>query len=326
MHCYLATGFTLHTQFMALGDWIKAARPRTLPLAVSSVGLGGLLAYQADLLNLPILVWTFITTLLLQVLSNFANDYGDTVNGADSAAVDRKGPSRAVQSGAISASQMRNAVTITSGLAFLSGLYLLYQAFGTNWSLWLPFLGLGILAIIGAITYTMGKRPYGYAGLGDLAVFLFFGFLGVCGSFYLHAGFISHESVHGAIFIGAYSVLVLNLNNIRDIESDKKAGKMSIPVRIGLGPAMIYHAIILLGGTFALITYLVDFSDDLRKLVPVMLPLMNLAAATLGYFTRYRKTGEPKWIDKLLPMTAMSTVGAVFVLMVMTILSKYVIF
>jgi 1,4-dihydroxy-2-naphthoate octaprenyltransferase len=159
--------------------WLKAFRLRTLPLALSSIGMGTFLAaYQGEFDG-----WIFLlcclTTIFLQILSNLANDYGDTIHGADHA--DRVGPSRAVQSGLISQSQMNKALLIFIVLSLLSGVYLLLLALD-DWLSVLLFLGIGLLAILAAIFYTMGKKPYGYAGFGDISVLIFFGFVGVAGS------------------------------------------------------------------------------------------------------------------------------------------------
>jgi 1,4-dihydroxy-2-naphthoate octaprenyltransferase len=217
---------------------------RTLPLALSCIAMGGFLASSAGAFRWDIFILCVTTTILLQVLSNLANDYGDSVHGADSD--DRKGPSRAVQSGAISASQMRGAVLIFVFLCLTSGISLLFIAFGLNWNAIFFFFGLGVLCILAAIAYTVGKRPYGYAGLGDLSVLIFFGFVGVLGSYYLFTKNISWVEGLPAFSCGLFSIAVLNINNIRDIESDKKAGKFSIPVRIGRDKAIVYHWILLL--------------------------------------------------------------------------------
>ena len=151
--------------------WLSAFRLRTLPLALASIGMGSFLAGAEGLFDWQIFVFCALTTIFLQILSNLANDYGDSVHGADS--LDREGPQRAVQSGQISKKDMFGAMVVFAFLSLISGLYLLYLAIDSTQSFWL-FLGLGILAIIAAITYTAGKRPYGYAGLGDISVLLFF--------------------------------------------------------------------------------------------------------------------------------------------------------
>jgi 1,4-dihydroxy-2-naphthoate octaprenyltransferase len=215
-----------------MNRWVDAARPRTLPLAVGSILLGNFLAYATGKFDLIIAILATLTTLLLQILSNFANDLGDFANGVDNA--DRKVALRAVQTGKISQQEMRTAVIMTAVLSFLSGICLLY--FGlkeASIEVWGTFLGLGLAAIAAAIAYTVGKRPYGYMGLGDVSVFLFFGLIGTLGTYYLQTFSLNYTILLPASGCGFLSVAVLNLNNLRDIENDIKAGKNSIPVRIG---------------------------------------------------------------------------------------------
>jgi 1,4-dihydroxy-2-naphthoate octaprenyltransferase len=220
--------------------------------------MGGFLAASNGAFQWNIFLFSVLTTIFLQILSNLANDYGDSIHGADSA--ERKGPSRAVQSGAITASQMKVAIIIFIALCLASGISLLLISFGLNWNAILFFFGLGVLSILAAIAYTVGKKPYGYAGLGDFSVLIFFGLIGVMGSNYLFTKQLNWIQVLPALSCGFFSMGVLNINNIRDIESDKKAGKYSIPVRIGRENAIAYHWFLLIGGMvstlmFALLTY-----------------------------------------------------------------------
>lgn len=226
--------------------WIDAFRLRTLPLAMSSVLMGAFLAASVGAFRWDVFVLCVTTTIFLQILSNLANDYGDSIHGADSA--DRRGPQRAVQSGKITAAQMKGGIIVFIVLSLVSGISLLFIAFGLNWNVILFFLGLGILSIIAAIAYTVGKRPYGYAGLGDISVFIFFGLTGVLGSLYLYTHELSGAHVLPAISCGVFAVGVLNINNIRDIESDRIAGKYSIPVRIGRANAVRYHWVLIFSG------------------------------------------------------------------------------
>lgn len=199
-----------------------------------------------------VLILASLTTIFLQVLSNLANDYGDSVHGADSA--DREGPVRAVQSGIISLAEMKRAMIICGVLSFVSGIFLLFVAL-QSWQLILIFVGLGLAAIYAAITYTSGSNPYGYIGLGDISVFLFFGLLGVIGTFFLHNLTIEMGAWLPAISLGLFSTAVLNINNIRDIASDTKAGKRSIPVRIGRENAVFYNWTLILGGNLLLLAF-----------------------------------------------------------------------
>lgn len=238
---------------MKFRSWVGAMRLRTLPLSLSCIGMGSFLAAGIDAFRWDVFLLCVWTTILLQILSNLANDYGDTVHGADHA--DRQGPSRAVQSGVISATAMRTAVILVSVLTFVSGIVLLMVSLGLDVRAFVFFLALGGLSIAAAITYTAGRKPYGYAGLGDLSVFIFFGLVGVMGSNYLFTRSLDVLLVLPAMSCGFFSIGVLNVNNIRDIESDRKAGKWSIPVRIGRENAIKYHWFLLGGGLLTALVF-----------------------------------------------------------------------
>lgn len=253
--------------------WMEAFRLRTLPLALSCILMGSFLASAAGAFRWDIFSLCVLTTVLLQILSNLANDYGDSIHGADSAV--RQGPARAVQSGAISATKMRSAVFLFTFLSLTSGIMLLAVAFGSDWKAILYFFGLGVLSIAAAIAYTVGKRPYGYAGLGDFSVLIFFGLVGVLGSYYLFTKTITWIELLPALSCGFFSMAVLNINNIRDIESDRKAGKFSIPVRIGRANAILYHWMLLLLGTAAAFVYtFLRFQSGWQLLFILSLPLL----------------------------------------------------
>lgn len=252
--------------------WLIAFRLRTLPLSLSCIGMAGFLAFAAGKFDTTIFALCCLTTIFLQVLSNLANDYGDSVNGADHAG--RTGPSRAVQSGAITASQMKSAMVVFSVLCLVSGISLLLISFGTNWNAILFFLALGLLSIAAAIAYTVGKKPYGYSGLGDISVLIFFGLIGVLGSLYLFTQSISYLEILPALTCGFFSVAVLNINNVRDIESDRQAGKFSVPVRIGKSNAVIYHWVLLIGGiSFSLAYCLLNFKSYYQFIFLLSVPL-----------------------------------------------------
>jgi 1,4-dihydroxy-2-naphthoate polyprenyltransferase len=253
--------------------WLSAIRLRTLPLALSSIGMGGFLAVAAGKFDWTIFLFCCLTTICLQILSNLANDYGDSVNGADHAG--RKGPSRAVQSGAISLSQMRAAVIITAVLSFASGISLLRVSLDWNQNEFLVFLGIGVLSILAAIAYTVGKKPYGYSGLGDISVLIFFGLVGVMGSVYLMTKTLDWLNLLPALSCGLFSVAVLNINNIRDIESDKAAGKFSVPVRIGKQKAALYHSYLLIIGTLSSLIYVIlNFRTAWQLLFLLVFPIL----------------------------------------------------
>lgn len=235
--------------------------------------MGAFLAAADGFFKLDIFGLCALTTVLLQILSNLANDYGDAIHGADSTA--RTGPSRAVQSGAISSKAMKNALFLFAALSLTSGLLLLYVAFGAIEQAFWVFLGLGVLAIAAAVTYTAGWRPYGYAGLGDISVLIFFGWLAVLGSYFLFAQTIRWELLLPASSIGLLSVGVLNVNNIRDIQSDRLAGKFSIPVRIGREKALVYHFFLLISALVLAIVYvLMNYREPTQFIFLLVVPLL----------------------------------------------------
>ena len=226
--------------------WISAMRPRTLPLAIACILLGSFMAAADGVFQWSVTLLSVLTAVLLQILSNLANDYGDSVHGADS--VERAGPKRAVQTGAISKAAMKQAMILFGVLSAISGIGLVWVAFGAQAFLYLLiFVVLGGAAIWAAINYTAGSNPYGYAGLGDIFVLIFFGWVGVMGTYFLQAESFNWLVMLPATSCGLLAVAVLNINNIRDIESDKKAGKNSIPVRIGPEKARQYHWALLIG-------------------------------------------------------------------------------
>jgi 1,4-dihydroxy-2-naphthoate octaprenyltransferase len=247
-------------------DWISAFRLRTLPLALSCILLGGALAVREGKFDATIFTLALITTLFLQILSNLANDLGDTQNGADSD--DRHGPKRAVQTGVISIKVMKKALYVFIILSLISGVALLVVSFGLSAikEFGIFFL-IGVLSIGAAIKYTVGKSPYGYKGLGDVFVFLFFGLVGVVGVYFLFTKTVNTEVFLIASSFGLFSTGVLNINNIRDIKSDFKAGKISIPVRLGAHYAALYHLVLLVGAmTLPLIYSMNTGQDELKNI------------------------------------------------------------
>jgi 1,4-dihydroxy-2-naphthoate octaprenyltransferase len=231
-------------------DWIKAARLRTLPLSLSGIIMGAFIAKwrlygEGGIWDWRIFLLALLVTLLYQILSNYANDYGDGVKGTDAKRV-TEAEARAVASGKITAGQMRNAVILLSVLSFAATVALLYVAFIPDYmNEFYIFIGLGVASILAAIGYTVGKKPYGYMGLGDIFVFIFFGLVSVCGSYFLFTKSFSWDMLLPGTAIGMMSMAVLNLNNMRDIESDKLSGKNSLALRIGFKNAMIYEMILL---------------------------------------------------------------------------------
>ena len=224
--------------------WITAFRLRTLPLSVSGVITGSLIALSKSVFDWKIFFFALTTTLFLQILSNLSNDYGDSQNGADN--LDRIGPQRMVQSGVIPDKEMERMIALFIIMAFVSGVSLLLISHLEPFSVsFFVLLILGILAIWAALTYTIGKSPYGYSGWGDLSVFVFFGLLSVLGTYYLYSGEITTDVFLPAMSIGALSVGVLNINNMRDHVNDKAAGKNTVVVKIGVSKAKYYHMALL---------------------------------------------------------------------------------
>lgn len=254
--------------------WIKAFRLRSLPLALACISMGSILAYADGKMNWAVAILSLVTTVFLQILSNLANDYGDAISGVDSP--DRQGPSRAVHTGEITAKAMFRAIVIFGILSFVSGISLLLMGLSIDIQFFI-FLTIGLVAIAAAIKYTMGKNPYGYAGFGDLSVFLFFGIVGVMGTYYLHTGTWSSLGVLPALSCSFFAVAVLNVNNIRDIESDKLAGKNSIPVRLGRDRAVIYHYFLLLAGILCSLIYVfLSYKGPFQFLFLLVLPLLYI--------------------------------------------------
>lgn len=285
---------------MSFKAWIAAARLRTLPLAFSCILLGSAIALSEDRFSAAVLIWSLITTLLYQVLSNYANDYGDGVKGTDE---NRKGEKRAVASGEISAISMRNAVWIVSVAAWASGAWLSYigTAHTTNLVFYI-FLVLNTAAVISAIRYTVGGSAYGYKGLGDIYVMLFFGWVGVVGSYFLHTNELSASIFLPATAVGLLAVGVLNLNNMRDRESDIEHGKNTLVVRMGRAKAKRYHTILLLGAPAMMAAYVaINGNSVFDWAFVLMVPII------LVQWRKAMKAETPEQFDPLLKPLALST-------------------
>lgn len=227
----------------SLGIWVRAARLRTLPLSVSGIIIGACLALDVSEFDIPIFLLALCTTISYQVLSNFANDYGDGIKGTDNE--NRLGPERGLQSGQIAPHKMRNAIWVGSFMALSLTLLLLYVAFRNDIKSASFFLALGGIAIVAAIFYTVGSKAYGYKGLGDVFVFVFFGLVSVIGSHYLFTKSLEVILFLPASAVGLFSVAVLNLNNMRDVENDQNFGKNTLAVRLGIRKANTYHTLLI---------------------------------------------------------------------------------
>lgn len=289
---------SLHT----VKAWISAFRLRTLPLSFSLVIMGTAVAMSGE--SKPsalIFALTLLTTLFLQILSNLSNDYGDSANGVDSA--ERLGPCRAVQSGEISLSQMKRAMVVFSVLSFVSGVGLLWAGY-ERVGLWpvASLLIVGVLCIVAAITYTVGKHPYGYAGLGDLSVFIFFGLVGVGGTYFLQTGVLDAKIVLPSVSVGLLSCGVLNMNNMRDVENDRKAGKRTLPVIIGLHNAALYQCALMILPVFGMICQIAFYGigEQAACLLAAFPFVQNARTVTWMY-------DNPKYLDGQLKVISIST-------------------
>ena len=258
-----------------INSWISAARLRTLPLSISGIIVGTTIAVSEGVFNIIIFSLALATTLGLQVLSNFANDYGDGVKGTDNE--DRVGPQRALQSGLITQKEMLQGIIITAIVTLLFAILLIYVAFGKeNLGYALFFFLLGIAAIAAAIKYTVGKSAYGYRGLGDVFVFIFFGLVAVYGSYFLYAHQWNWLVLLPAFSIGFLSMGVLNLNNMRDRASDEKAGKITLVVKLGAKNAKNYHYALILGAILCLVLFTVLSLESINDFLylPAFIPLI----------------------------------------------------
>ncbi len=237
--------------------WLIAARLRTLPLSLSGIFFGATVVLSVEKFDPSVFHWALVVTISLQVLSNFANDLGDGLKGTDNE--NRIGPKRALQAGLLSARELKTGIVI---LILLTGLaiYQLLQIANLNSTSYAVLAVLGTLSIVAALTYTLGKKPYGYYGLGDFMVFFFFGGVAVLGTIVLFTPDIPLYAIGYTLTAGALSTAVLNLNNMRDHQSDKVSGKNTLVVRMGVGRAKIYHYLLLItayiGFTFSTIAVL----------------------------------------------------------------------
>lgn len=295
-------------------DWIKAARLRTLPLSMSGIIVGSFVAKwrlekDGGVWDWTIFVLAILVTLLYQVLSNFANDYGDGIKGTDKLRIN-EAEQRAVASGRISAGQMKNAMILFAVLSLIATVALLYQAF-FKYNLmneFYTFVGLGVACILAAIGYTVGKKPYGYLGLGDLMVFIFFGLVSVCGSYFLFIKEFHWDILLLATAIGMMSTAVLNMNNMRDMESDRVSGKKTFALRLGYKYAMVYQMVllqlpILLVLVFLMMNKLHETGNYYAFIVMIM--LFPMAAMR----RRILQTKHPKELDQFLKQIGIMTLA-----------------
>ncbi|MFN8275410.1 MAG: 1,4-dihydroxy-2-naphthoate octaprenyltransferase [Flavobacteriaceae bacterium] len=283
--------------------WIQAARLRTLPLSVSGIIVGSFYAMSQSMFNWKIVLFALSTTLGLQILSNFANDYGDGVKGTDNE--DRIGPKRAIQSGVITPKAMKRAMLFTSVLTMFSACLLIYCSFKTyHFGYSLFFFVLGLLAVASAIRYTVGNSAYGYRGYGDLFVFIFFGLVSTMGIYFMFAKSLEdgYLLLLPATAIGFLSVGVLNLNNMRDEASDRKSGKQTLVVRMGGANAKKYHYFLVIGAMLLVILFAVlnDFHFDQYLFLIAYIPMIK-------HLKTVRNNTNPRDLDPELKKLALST-------------------
>ena len=280
--------------------WLSAARPRTVLLSLSGVMMGGFLAAREPLYDPVPIFLAALTAILLQILSNLANDYGDFKKGLDNA--ERTGPQRVMQSGELTEKQMRRGIMLTAVLAWVSGAFLVFVAAHLTWRELAVFAVLGLGAVAAAMLYTLGKRPYGYRGLGDLFCFLFFGWVAVVGTYYLASKTFDLTILLPATAVGFLSNAVLNINNMRDYENDKAKGKNSLVVKLGLKRAFIYHVVLIFGAFLCLSIYLwLKQAPWYTYAIWLLFPLFLMDLITI------KKTFESGCPDRLLPKQVVQT-------------------
>ncbi len=285
----------------AFKTYVQAARLRTLPLSVSGIIVGSFLAYSNGYSNWKIVVLALLTTIGFQVISNFANDYGDGVKGTDNQY--RIGPLRALQSGAMTRKNLKQTIIISSIITLLIALALIFTAFGYQNPVYtLLFFILGIVSIVAAIKYTVGKNAYGYSGLGDLFVLLFFGLLSVAGTYFLFAKQLDWTIFLPALSVGLLSVGVLHLNNMRDRESDIKAGKNTMAVKLGIIKSKKYYYY-LIGFSFIFALFFVNYHYHSPWQFLFVLSYIPMVRQLI----RVLKNKKPVRLDPELKILALST-------------------
>lgn len=281
-------------------SWLHALRLRTLPLSVAGILMGSAVALIMSKWNSLIFTFALITTVLFQILSNLANDLGDTIKGTDNE--DRIGPSRAVQSGIITRKEMLTAIVLTSILSLISAGVLIYFSLpGMTMNTLIIYIVLAILSVAAAITYTIGKKAYGYHGLGDLMVLIFFGFVSVIGVFVLYTKSFENELILPSLTVGLLSMAVLNLNNMRDFRNDAANNKNTLVVRMGATRAKFYHALLILLALLSLGVFIQHL--DIKPLYLSLLPGILL----IVHLRKVMQIADPKDFDPELKKVALST-------------------
>jgi 1,4-dihydroxy-2-naphthoate octaprenyltransferase len=282
--------------------WVSAMRLRTLPLSVSGILVGSAIALVSDSWNNWIFGLALSTTVLFQIISNLANDLGDTLKGTDND--DRLGPKRTLQAGVITKKAMKMAIILFSILSLASAAALIYVSIdGMSQSVLLTYIALAIFCVLAAITYTIGKKAYGYNGLGDLMVLIFFGLVSVLGVYSLYTKTFLIDNLLPAVSIGLLSTAVLNLNNMRDFANDAKSGKNTLVVKMGPNQAKLYHALLIVMALLSMAVFIGRIGEPLLfiSLVP--------GIALVFHLRKVMKTTDPRSFDPELKIVAFSTFG-----------------
>ena len=283
-------------------SWVSAARLRTLPLSMSGVFIGSFASYSALDFNLFIFILALATTISYQILSNFANDYGDGVKGTDK---NRIGPKRALQSGIISPQEMKKGIIISSFISLVLTVLLVYVSFSKDFFSFVVFIGLGVLAIIAAIKYTVGENAYGYSGYGGVFVFVFFGLVSVLGSNYLFTSSLNFSLLYPACTVGLLGAGVLNLNNMRDLENDHLMGKKTLAVSLGTHFSRLYHYLLIAISIVLMSVFLFKLNSN----SPLLMGLFAFIISWLiVHLLQISNIVDPKKFDKLLKPLVFATV------------------
>ncbi|TKD66220.1 1,4-dihydroxy-2-naphthoate octaprenyltransferase [Flavobacterium sp. ASW18X] len=281
--------------------WLSAARLRTLPLSVSGIIVGTAIANYKGFQDNLLFTLCLLTTIAFQILSNFANDYGDGVKGTDNE--ERLGPARALQSGLLTDKELKKGIITTAIISLVLAVSLILCAFNLNELLFvLLFLFLGMASVWAAIKYTVGDNAYGYRGMGDVFVFLFFGLLAVLGTIFLYEKGIDWAAVLPAITIGFLCVGVLNLNNLRDVNSDTNSGKQTLVVKMGYRNGKIYHSLLVFISLVCLLIYWY-LSLNSVAILWIFIPYIVIGL----HLSKVWRTAAPKDLDPELKKLALST-------------------
>jgi len=292
--------------------WLKAVRLRTLPLSVSGILIGNSLCFQHTEFSVTLFVLMLFTAISFQIISNFANDYGDGVKGTDNE--NRLGPKRVLQQGLLSREILKKGIVIISLISLLLAFVLIFLAFGFNsWNYILIFIGLSFASVWAAIFYTVGNKAYGYYGFGDLFVFLFFGGVSVLGAYFVQLKTFSYPAILLSLMVGFLSVGVLNLNNMRDIDNDAFVGKRTLVVIMGAAIAKKYHLFLLIVSVSILVY--VFSSVSIRFFWIPYLAIIPL----IVHFISVLKNSEPKFFDPELKKLSLS----IFFLSILIFFSFY---